>query len=56
MLTLAFREWTSHGPASPQAYDHGIGAWKEETVGEKAHRRRSKKGINAIGGKEDGTA
>ena len=30
MLTLAFRAWTSHGPASPQAYDQGIGAWKEE--------------------------
>jgi hypothetical protein len=30
MLTLAFREWTSHGPASPQAHDQGIGAWKEE--------------------------
>ena len=30
MLTLAFREWTSHGPVSPQAHDQGIAAWKEE--------------------------
>ena len=30
VLTLAFREWTFHWPASPQANDQGIGAWKEE--------------------------
>ena len=42
MLTLAFAEWTSHWPASPQANELGIGAWKE-TVRQKARRRRSKK-------------
>ena len=35
VLALAFCEWTSHGPASPQAYDQGMGAWKEENGAEK---------------------
>jgi hypothetical protein len=30
VLALAFRKWTSHWPASPQANDRGIRVWKEE--------------------------
>ena len=50
VLTLAFAEWTSHWPASPQAHDPKIAAWKEENGGKKAaaeeDRRRRKKGMN----------
>jgi hypothetical protein len=30
MLTLTLTQWTSHGPASPQAHDPWSGVWKEE--------------------------
>ena len=40
VLTLAFREWTFHWPASPQANDQGIGAWKEENGEEKSAPRQ----------------
>jgi hypothetical protein len=30
MLALPCGAWMSHGPASPQAHEQGIGAWKEE--------------------------
>jgi len=43
VLALAFREWTSHWPASPQANDRKIGAGRKKTVRKKASRRRSKK-------------
>ncbi len=43
VLTLALGEWTSHWPASPQANDLQIVAWKEENGEEQAGRRRSKK-------------
>jgi hypothetical protein len=60
MLTLALPQWTSHEPASPQAHDQGIGAWKEENGVEKMRteeeRRTRKKGINISGGEEDGMA
>ena len=36
VLTLALGEWTSHWPASPQANDQGIGAWKKENGEEKS--------------------
>jgi hypothetical protein len=36
VLALAFREWTSHWPVSPQANDRKIGAWKEENGEEKS--------------------
>src|SRR5262245_13874999 len=36
VLTLAFGEWTSHWPASPQANERKLGAWKEEAGEEKA--------------------
>src|SRR5256885_10297161 len=59
VLALAFGKWTSHGPASPQAHDQGMGAWKEENGAEKmraeAERRTRTKGINISGGEEDGT-
>ena len=42
VLTLAFAEWTSHWPASPQANDRNIAAWKEE-YSEENEGRRSKK-------------
>jgi len=40
VLALAFREWTSHWPASPQANDRHIAAWKEENG--KAHTGESR--------------
>jgi hypothetical protein len=43
VLALAFGEWTSHGPVSPQAHDRKIAAWKEANREEKTGRRRSKK-------------
>jgi hypothetical protein len=43
VLALTFGEWRSHWPASPQANDRKIGAWKEESGEEKVSRRRSKK-------------
>jgi hypothetical protein len=36
VLALTFGEWTSHWPASPQANDQGIGAWKKENGEEKS--------------------
>src|SRR6266436_1971396 len=30
VFALTFGAWTSHWPATPQANDPGIGAWKEE--------------------------
>jgi hypothetical protein len=36
VLALAFGKWTSHWPASPQANDRKIGAWKEENGEEKS--------------------
>jgi hypothetical protein len=41
VLALAFREWTSHWPASPQANDRKIGAWKEENDEEKSAPKKS---------------
>jgi hypothetical protein len=43
VLALAFGEWTSHGPVSPQAHDRKIVTWKEANREEKTGRRRSKK-------------
>jgi hypothetical protein len=44
VLTLAFGEWTSHWPASPQVNDRNIAAWKEENGEDnEGGRRRSKK-------------
>jgi hypothetical protein len=43
VLTLALGEWTSHWPASPQANDLHIAAWKEENGAKQGSRRRSKK-------------
>jgi hypothetical protein len=40
VLALAFREWTSHWPASPQANDRKIGAWKEENGEEKSEPKK----------------
>jgi len=40
VLALAFREWTSHWPASPQANDRKIGAWKEENGAEKSEPKK----------------
>jgi len=40
VLTLALTQWTSHGPASPQANDQGIGAWKEENGEEKSEPKK----------------
>ena len=41
VLTLAFREWTFHWPASPQANDQGSGGWKEENRAEKSAPKKS---------------
>jgi hypothetical protein len=41
VLTLALREWTSHGPASPQVHDQGGGVWKEENGEEKSVPKKS---------------
>jgi hypothetical protein len=50
VLTLALTQWTSHWPASPQANEQGIGAWKEENGEAKSALKkieeRRKKGIN----------
>ena len=59
VLALAFAEWTSHEPASPQAHELQIAAETEEN-GKKAteaedNRRRRKKGSNMPCGEEDGT-
>jgi hypothetical protein len=43
VLTLVFAEWTSHWPASPQANDRSIAAWKEENSEENEGGRRGKK-------------
>jgi hypothetical protein len=43
VLTLAFGEWTSHWPASPQVNDRNIAPWKEENGEENEGGRRSKK-------------
>ena len=40
VLAVAFREWTSHWPASPQANDRKIGAWKEENGEEKSEPKK----------------
>ncbi len=40
VLTLAFGEWTSHWPASPQANDQGMGVWKEENGEEKSESKQ----------------
>jgi hypothetical protein len=42
VLALALPEWTSHGPASPQAHDQGISAWKEENGQEKRTPKKIK--------------
>ena len=42
MLTLALTQWTSHGPASPQAHDPGSGMWKEENGAEKSAPKKRK--------------
>jgi hypothetical protein len=43
VLTLTLTRWTSHGPASPQANDQGVGARKEENNEEKSAPKKSKK-------------
>jgi hypothetical protein len=44
-LALAFGKWTSPWPASPQAKERKIGAWKEENGAEKsAEDCRKRKG------------
>jgi hypothetical protein len=42
MLTLALTQWTSHGPASPQAHEPGSGMWKEENGAEKSAPKKRK--------------
>jgi hypothetical protein len=60
VLTLTLPQWTSHEPASPQAHDQRIGAWKEENGAEKMRteeeQKTRKKGGNISGGEEDGIA
>jgi hypothetical protein len=41
VLALAFGEWTSHWPASPQVNDRKIGASKEENGEEKNEPKKS---------------
>jgi hypothetical protein len=41
VLALPFGEWTSHWPASPQANNQGIGAWKEDNGKEKSAPEKS---------------
>src|SRR6266511_2352337 len=41
VLARAFREWTFHWPASPQANDPGIRVWKEENGEEKSESKKS---------------
>jgi hypothetical protein len=59
VLALAFGDWTSHWPASPQTNDRQIAGWREEDEQENtragAERRRQKKWINITCGEEDGT-
>jgi hypothetical protein len=43
VLTLALCEWTSHWPASPQANDLNIAAWKEANREDKVGGERPKK-------------
>jgi hypothetical protein len=43
VLTLALSDVTSHWPASPQANDLDLAAWREENAEENAGRRRAKK-------------
>jgi hypothetical protein len=43
VLALAFSAVTSHGPASPQAYDRHGAAWKEENQEENAGEKKRKK-------------
>jgi len=43
VLALAFAEWTSHEPASPQAHELQLAAETEENGEKKAGRRTSKK-------------
>jgi hypothetical protein len=45
VLALAFGEWTSHGPVSPEAHERKIVAWKEAN-------REEKTGLKKI--EEDG--
>jgi len=42
VLALALPEWTSHGPASPQAHDQGSSVWKEENGQEKRTPKKIK--------------
>jgi hypothetical protein len=59
VLARAFGEWTSHWPASPQANDRKIGAWKEENDEEKSALKTSEENgcrIKSSCGEEDGTA
>src|SRR5256886_6876310 len=46
VLTLAFGEWTSHWPASPQVNDRKIAAWREENAGRRRRKKTGKKRIN----------
>jgi len=46
VLTLAFGEWTSHWPASPQVNDRKIAAWREENAGRRRRKKMGKKRIN----------
>ena len=41
MLTLTLTQWTSHGPASPQAHEPWSGAWKEENGEAKSVLKKS---------------
>src|SRR6266851_823347 len=46
MLTLAFGEWLSHWPASPQVNDRKITAWRKENADRRRRKRTGKKRIN----------
>jgi len=46
VLTLAFGEWTSHWPASPQVNDRKIAAWREENAGRRRRKKTGKKRMN----------
>ena len=60
VLAFTFGEWTSHGPASPQANNPGSEGWKEENgVGKSTPKKREedgRRGIKLYCGEEDGTA
>jgi hypothetical protein len=58
MLALAFREWMSHWPVSPQANDRKIGASKEATGEETREPKQSEEHgrrgyISAVGKKTE---